>query len=86
MRIEKGTGTKICLAIVCGIVTRRAGKLLDSLSITLTANGRRQIQVENSSKQKMSRSKQLKTILMDKKLCETTNLGVEVMNTKRQEK
>ena len=27
----------------------------------------------------MSRQKQFKTILMDKKLCQTTNLGVEIM-------
>ena len=27
----------------------------------------------------MSRQKQLKIILMDKKLCQTTNLGVEIM-------
>ena len=49
------------------------------------ANGKRQIQVENFSKQKMSRKKKLlKAILMDKKLCETTNLCVEIMNSKRQ--
>ena len=42
-------------AMVCGIVTGRVGKLLDSLSITYTANGKRQIQVENFAKQKMSR-------------------------------
>ena len=34
----------------------------------------------------MSRQKQLKTILMDKKLRETTKLGVEIMNSKRQVK
>ena len=32
----------------------------------------------------MSRQKQLKTILMDEKLPETTNLGVKIMNSKRQ--
>ena len=33
----------------------------------------------------MSRKKKLlKAILMDKKLCETTNLCVEIMNSKRQ--
>ena len=44
--------------------------------------GKRQIQVENFSKQKMSR-KQLKTILMDEKLRETTNVCVKIMNSKR---
>ena len=34
----------------------------------------------------MSRYKQLKKILMDKKLSETTNLGVEIRNSKRQVK
>ena len=34
----------------------------------------------------MGRIKQLKTILMDKKLRETTNLCVEIMNSKRQVK
>ena len=34
----------------------------------------------------MRRKKQLKTILMDKKLREITNLGVEMMNSKRQVK
>ena len=44
-------------------------------------NGKRQIQDEKFSKQKMSRYKQLKKILMDK-----TNLGVEIRNSKRQVK
>ena len=43
--------------------------------------GKRQIQVDNFSKQKMSR-KQLKTILMDKKLRETTNFCVKTVNGK----
>ena len=34
----------------------------------------------------MSRQKQLKTILVDKKLRESTNLGVEITNSKRQVK
>ena len=34
----------------------------------------------------MSRYKQLKKILMDKKSSETTNLGVEIRNSKRQVK
>ena len=34
----------------------------------------------------MSRQKQVKTILMDEKLREITNLGVEIMNSKRQVK
>ena len=34
----------------------------------------------------MRRKKQLKTILMDKKLREITHLGVEMMNSKRQVK
>ena len=50
VRIEKGTGAEMRPAMVCGIVTGRVGKLLDSLSITYTANGKRQIQVENFSK------------------------------------
>ena len=32
----------------------------------------------------MSRQRPLKTILMDEKLLETTNLGVEITNSKRQ--
>ena len=32
----------------------------------------------------MRRKKQLKTILMDKKLGETTSLCIEIMNSKRQ--
>ena len=51
-----------------------------------TANGRRQIQVENFSKNKTSRQKQVKTILMDEKLRGTANLGVEIMHSKRQVK
>ena len=39
-----------------------------------TANGKRQIQVENFLKLNMSGLKQLKTILVDNKLRETTNL------------
>ena len=34
----------------------------------------------------MNSQKQLKTIRMDEKLRETTNLGVEIMNSKRQVK
>ena len=34
----------------------------------------------------MNRQKQLKIILMDKKLRETTNLFVEIMNSKRKVK
>ena len=34
----------------------------------------------------MNSQKQLKTILMDEKLRETTNLGVGIMNSKRQVK
>ena len=47
--------------------------------------GKRQIQVDNFSKQKMSR-KQLKTYLMDEKLRETTKLCVKIMNSKQQVK
>ena len=43
VRIEKGTGAEMRPAMVCGIVTGRVGKLLDSLSFTYTANGKRQI-------------------------------------------
>ena len=39
-----------------------------------------------SQNTKMSRKKQRITILMAKKLRETTNLGVEIMNSKRQVK
>ena len=60
--------------------------ILESLSFTYTENGKCQIQAENFSKQKMNRPKQLKTILMDKKFHETTNLCVEIMKSKRQEK
>ena len=60
--------------------------LLESLSFTYAANGKRQIQAENFSKQKKSKQKQLKTILMDKKWRETTNLCLEIMKTKRQVK
>ena len=60
--------------------------LLESLSFTYTANGKRQIQAENFSEQKKSKQKQLKTILMDKKWRETTNLCLEIMKTKRQVK
>ena len=59
---------------------------LESLNFKYTANGKRQIQVENLSIEKMSRQKQLQTILMDEKLRETTYLGVEIMNSKRQVK
>ena len=51
----------------------------EGLSFTYTANGKLQIQVENFSKQ-------LKTILMDKKLRKTTSLVVEIMSSKRQVK
>ena len=44
--------------------------IVESLSFSYTANGKRQIQVENFSKYKISRYKQLKTIVMDKKLRE----------------
>ena len=60
--------------------------LLESLSFTYTANGKRQIQAENFSKQKKSKQKQLKTILMDKKWRETTNLCLEMMKSKREVK
>ena len=49
----------------------------------LHVHGKRQIQVTNFSKKKMSSKKQLKKIPMDKKLRETTNL-LEIMNSKRQ--
>ena len=44
-------------------------KVLESLIFTYTAKGKRQIQVKN---------------IMDEKLREITNLGVEIMNSKRQ--
>ena len=40
--------------------------LLERLRFTFTANGKRQIQVENFSEYKISRYKQSRTILMDK--------------------
>ena len=51
-------------------------------------SGKRQIQAENFSKQKMRRQKQLKIILMDKKILlhETTNLCVEIMKSKINDK
>ena len=55
---------------------------LESLSFTFTANCKRQIQVENF----WIENEQLKTILMNKKLSETTNLGVEIKSNKRQVK
>ena len=57
---------------------------LERLSFTYTANSKRQIQVETVKTEK----EQIKTAqkLMDKKLCETTNLCVEIMNSKRQVK
>ena len=48
----------------------------ESLSITQTVNVRF----------KLSSEKKVKTVLMDKKLRETTNLCVEIMNSKRQVK
>ena len=51
--------------------------------------GKRQIQVENVSKQKNEQIKTAQKILMDKKLPETqgaTNLCVEIMNSRRQAK
>ena len=47
--------------------------------IALHVYGKLQIQVENFSKQ-------LKTILMDKKMRKTTNLVVEIMSSKRRVK
>ena len=61
-----------------------SAEIEESWSFTYAANGKGQIQVENFSKYKMSWKKQLKTILMDKELGETTNLCVEIMNSKRQ--
>ena len=60
--------------------------VLESLNFTYTANGKRQIQAENFSKQKMSRQNKLKTILMDKKFLKASNLCVEIMNSERQVK
>ena len=54
-----------------------------ALSFTCTANGKRQIQLEEFLKIENEIKKQLKTILMDKKLRETTYLCVEIMNSKR---
>ena len=60
--------------------------VLESLNFTYTANGKRQIQAENFSKQKMSRQNKLKTIRMDKKFLNASNLCVEIMNSERQVK
>ena len=56
-------------------------KMLSGVAIWTgyVANDKRQIQVENFSKQKMSRSKQIKTYRMHKKLHETADFCVEVM-------
>ena len=50
-----------------------------------SANGKRQT-ANVRFKLRMSRKNQRITILMDKKLRKTTNLGVEIMNSKRQVK
>ena len=61
--------------------------VLQSLNFTYTpANGKRQIQAENFSKQKMSRQNKPKTIRMDKKFLKASNLCVEIMNSERQVK
>ena len=58
--------------------------VLERLNFTYTANGKRQIQAENFSKQKMSRQNKPKTIRMDKKFLKASNLCVEIMNSERQ--
>ena len=50
------------------------------LSFTYTANGKPRI----SQNRKWADKNSSKQILMDKKLRETTNLGVEMMNSKRE--
>ena len=52
------------------------------LSFTYTANGKLRI----SQNRKWADKNSSKQILMDKKLREATNLGVEVMNSKREVK
>ena len=52
-----------------------------ALSFTCTENGKRQIQLEEFLK--IENEIKNKTILMDKKLRETTYLCVEIMNSKR---
>ena len=48
-----------------------------------TAKVRFKLRISQSRK-RAEKKKQLKTILMDKKLGKTTNLCVEIMNSKRQ--
>ena len=57
--------------------------ILERLSFTNTANSKRQIQVAvKTEKEQINTARKL----MDKNLCETTNLCVEIMNSKRQVK
>jgi len=55
-------------------------EIVESLSFTYTDSSWEFLKIENEQ------IKQLKTTLMDRKLRETTNLGVEIMNSKRQVK
>ena len=48
VRIEKGTGAEMRPAMVCGIVTGRVGKLLESLSFTYTANVRFKLRISQN--------------------------------------
>ena len=62
--------------LLAWLVPLRKSTLLESLNFTYTPNGKRQIQVE-----------QIKTpqkILLDKKMRETTNFCVEIMNSRRE--
>ena len=64
--------------------------ILESLRIMNTLNGKCQIQVENFSKidyeQIKKAQNRIKIRIMDKKLHETTNLCVEIMNSTQQVK
>ena len=64
--------------------------ILESLRIMNTLNGKCQIQVENFSKidyeQIKKAQNRIKKRIMDKKLHETTNLCVEIMNSTQQVK
>ena len=58
----------------------------ESLSFTYTANGKRQIKFDISQNRRWTDKNSSRQFLWFKKLRETTNLCVELMNSKRQVK
>ena len=72
-----------CFQILLGI-TVVPREIEDNREIKLNVYGKRK--TSDSSWQFLKIEKQLKTILMDKKLRETTKLCVEIMNSKQQVK